>query len=267
MDAIVGLKTFEETVYGVRLHGIETGSGPGTLLFLHGWCGNHASFKEQIKQFLPTHRCIAIDLPGHGRSAKPQIDYSIVFFAEIINGLIQKLGLRDSVVVGHSMGGCIAVEMLHQDPDTARGAVLVDPAMILPTRGMVRSLNRSHDAMREHGVRETYWNGMKRYMLRADDPEEISTWLHSVQRRVPIHVALTAWQGMIDWNGRAALKAASEKPLAYIAAEYPNNHRAEMKRAVPSLFWGEVLAGSHHCHLSEPVQVNAMMTAFLRRIG
>ena len=74
------------------------------------------------------HRVVAIDLPGYGKSSKANYDYSMAFYARTVEGVIDALGLGRVVLVGHSMGGQIALTHALRYPGRAEALVLVSPA-------------------------------------------------------------------------------------------------------------------------------------------
>jgi pimeloyl-ACP methyl ester carboxylesterase len=72
------------------------------------------------------HRVIAIDLLGHGGSEKPRGGYSIKDQAQLVAGALAKLGVRDATVVGHSLGGAVAIAVAEQSPDLVSGLAIID---------------------------------------------------------------------------------------------------------------------------------------------
>lgn len=112
----------------VEMAYVDEGKGPQTLLFIHGlgsylkaWNLNIASLKDQ-------YRCIAIDLPGYGKSSTGNYTFSMSFFAEQVNQFIEKLKLENVVLVGHSMGGQIATHLALTQPSYLDKLVLLAPA-------------------------------------------------------------------------------------------------------------------------------------------
>jgi len=84
-----------------------------TILFLHGWPGNHNLFEYQFNK-LPQlgFRCIGIDTRGFGKSDKPFNGYDYNTLSDDVRGVVEKLGLRDFTLAGHSTGGAIAVRYM-----------------------------------------------------------------------------------------------------------------------------------------------------------
>lgn len=84
-----------------------------TILFLHGWPGNHNLFEYQFN-VLPGlgYRCIGIDTRGFGNSDKPFYGYDYNTLSDDVRGVVEALGLRDFTLAGHSTGGAIAVRYM-----------------------------------------------------------------------------------------------------------------------------------------------------------
>jgi len=117
----------EVVVDGIRLHVAEAGQGPA-LLLLHGLSATHANWEYTIPAFADRWRVVAPDLPGHGRSAKPDAPYTIDFYAGVIRSLGRELGIDEAVVIGNSLGGQIAIEIGLAYPAWTRALVLAAPA-------------------------------------------------------------------------------------------------------------------------------------------
>ncbi len=112
---------------GMRIHLAEAGEGRG-LILLHGLSATHANWEHTIPAFADRWRVIAPDLPGHGKSAKPDAPYTIDFYAGVIRSLGRELGVREAVVMGNSLGGQIAIELGLSYPTWTRALVLAAPA-------------------------------------------------------------------------------------------------------------------------------------------
>ena len=116
------------SVEGVDVHYFDFRPwAPGPpLLFLHGYsgCGYEAYF---FQDDLGPRRVIAPDLPGHGKSGKPDIDYDLGYYLEFLRGFMQALRLDHVVLVGHSMGGKIAAAYAALDGSSVDRLILIAP--------------------------------------------------------------------------------------------------------------------------------------------
>jgi pimeloyl-ACP methyl ester carboxylesterase len=95
------------------------------VLLIHGLGGTRATWTPLIDALARTHRVIAPDLPGHGDSAAPAGDYSLGAHATVMRDLLIALGHRSATVIGHSLGGGIALQFASQFPDRTSRLVLI----------------------------------------------------------------------------------------------------------------------------------------------
>jgi pimeloyl-ACP methyl ester carboxylesterase len=113
----------------IELHGHpvavrRAGSGPA-LLLLHGIASDSSTWGEVLPALAARHTVIAPDLLGHGASAKPMADYSLGAFASSVRDLLVRLGHERATIVGHSLGGGVAMQFAYQFPERVERLVLV----------------------------------------------------------------------------------------------------------------------------------------------
>jgi flavin reductase (DIM6/NTAB) family NADH-FMN oxidoreductase RutF/pimeloyl-ACP methyl ester carboxylesterase len=109
--------TWEGTAY------VAMGEGE-PLVFIHGVGLNADAWTPQIQAFASTHRVIAVDMLGHGGSTVPQANATLDSYVEQLEQLLDGLGISAATVVGHSMGGLVALGFAHHHPErTLRVAV------------------------------------------------------------------------------------------------------------------------------------------------
>ena len=98
-----------EAADGVPIVYDAKGAGETALVFLHCWSCDREFWREQVDVFAEDYRVVAMDLPGHGASGAGREDWSIAGLAEDVRTVVDELGLERVVLVGHSMGGPIAL--------------------------------------------------------------------------------------------------------------------------------------------------------------
>jgi pimeloyl-ACP methyl ester carboxylesterase len=111
------------------LHGrpvtyVEAGAGP-VLLLIHGMAGTLENWQQVIEPLAQHHTVVAPDLPGHGGSAPGGGDYSLGALAAGLRDLLVALGHERATLVGHSLGGGIAMQFAYQFPEITERVVLV----------------------------------------------------------------------------------------------------------------------------------------------
>lgn len=112
----------------VEIAYVEQGSGAQTLLFVHGMGSYLKSWTKNIEVLKQDYRCIALDLPGYGKSSKGNYTHSMTFFADAVQQFIEKLNLKNVVLVGHSMGGQISIHLALRQLPNVQKLILIAPA-------------------------------------------------------------------------------------------------------------------------------------------
>ena len=107
---------------------VDEGQGPNTLLFIHGLGSNLKAWRKNIDHLVGHYRCIALDLPGYGGSDMGVFPFSMNFFANTIQGFVAAMDLEQVVLVGHSMGGQIALHTALKKDEHIEKLILVAPA-------------------------------------------------------------------------------------------------------------------------------------------
>jgi pimeloyl-ACP methyl ester carboxylesterase len=111
-------------VDGLALHYMVAGRGPAVVL-LHGLGGFAQSWRQTIDALAPRATVFALDLPGFGRSAKPRTTYQLGYFASALHAFLGAMGLSQASLVGHSLGGSVAVNFALTHPTRVERLALV----------------------------------------------------------------------------------------------------------------------------------------------
>src|ERR1700733_8802269 len=111
-------------IHGEQFAVLDEGQGEA-LLLIHGMAGSSQTWRAILPQLAKKYRVIAPDLLGHGQSSKPRGDYSLGAFAVSLRDLLDELGVAQATVVGHSLGGGVAMQFFYQHPDYCRRLVLI----------------------------------------------------------------------------------------------------------------------------------------------
>ncbi|HEY5936084.1 MAG TPA: alpha/beta fold hydrolase, partial [Kofleriaceae bacterium] len=114
--------TFVE-IGGVQVRYRDAGTGPAVVL-LHGYGASSDSWLPVIPALAKAHRVIAIDLKGFGWTTRPEGDYSPDAQATLAWGVLDKLGVKDVAIVGHSWGSSVALAMAVAQPQRTRRVAL-----------------------------------------------------------------------------------------------------------------------------------------------
>ncbi|MFM9036025.1 MAG: alpha/beta fold hydrolase [Mycobacterium sp.] len=122
------------TIHGYRRAFRIAGSGPA-LLLIHGIGDNSTAWEPVHAQLARRFTVIAPDLLGHGQSDKPRADYSVAAYANGMRDLLSVLGIDKVTVVGHSLGGGVAMQFAYQFP------AMIDRLILVGAGGVTKDVN------------------------------------------------------------------------------------------------------------------------------
>src|SRR4029453_1513148 len=111
-------------VDGLRLHYVVEGRGPA-VIFVHGLGGFAESWRHNGRPLANRATVFSVDLPGFGQSAKPRTNYRLGYFANALRGFMDALGLAQASLVGHSLGGAVAITLALMHPSRVERLALV----------------------------------------------------------------------------------------------------------------------------------------------
>ncbi|MEV6796234.1 alpha/beta hydrolase [Streptomyces sp. NPDC051320] len=127
-------------------------AGPPPLLLVHGWGGNGAEWREQVRSWAGRRRVVVPDLRGHGKSSVPRDGYRPRDLAADLACLLRELGTGPVVAVGHSMGGQVTTALAVEHPRLVAALVVLDPAYGADEAEAAR-LPAEQEALRRKGAR------------------------------------------------------------------------------------------------------------------
>ena len=249
---------------GVALAYEERGQGSPPMVFVHGWSCDHRYFAPQVEHFSQEHRTIAVDLRGHGASDAPQQEYTMSAFADDLAWLCNELRVEKPVVVGHSMGAVVALQLAAEHPDVPSAIVMIDGGtrtLVPPPPGGDPSLLLA-DVMRHADDLTPVRQVIEGMFLPTDDPER-RAWIAEAMLSTPRHVIASAWEQLRKVDGRSAAQACSV-PALFINAATWRPELERLRELCPHVMLGQTVGAGHFNMLEVPDQVNAMLSQFLR---
>jgi pimeloyl-ACP methyl ester carboxylesterase len=247
---------------GVALAYDEAGSGDPPLLFVHGAACNRGFWRPQVRRFASSHRVVTADLRGHGRSDAPVQRYTMRLFADDLAWTCTQLRLEKPVVVGHSLGGMVALDFASGFPDRTRAAVLIDSLLLAggDRAEVVRDLVASLRGGDPGSALKRYFAGL----FGPDDDPALASWILGQAVLTPPHVTSSLWEeSILSWDDEAALREC-RVPLLYIDAGTPNANLARASELCPGLVIAKTTGSGHFSPLLVPEQVDTILERFLR---
>ncbi|MEH3132611.1 MAG: alpha/beta fold hydrolase [Mycolicibacterium neoaurum] len=220
-------------IHGVRQAVVDQGDGDEVLLLIHGMAGSAETWRAILPQLAKKYRVIAPDLLGHGQSSKPRTDYSLGAFAVGLRDLLDELGVGSATVVGHSLGGGVAMQFLYQHPEYCRRLVLIGSGGLGPDVGWILRLLAAPGAELMMPVIAPP------PVLRAGNA--VRSWLTSVGLRSPRGAEIwNAYSSFADSETREAFLRTLRSVVDYRGQSVSALNRLNLREELPVLaIWGE----------------------------
>ena len=246
-------------VLAVETSGREPGGATGCpVVVVPGWCCDRRSVAPLVQRLGERHRVLLVDLPGHGGSPRSsqagEAGASVAAMADAVLGAVEATGLGRAVVVGHSMGGLVAL-VAAANPDRVAASVLLDPAPVVAApgkdyfaRSVVEVAADVDGAWRRRFAERLLLPGTPR---RAEVVEVMGAF--------PVALAAAELAAMADLDGRTALAGVRVPVLVVTAGAV----EPEIVELLPSVALGRVVGSGHFVQLDVPDQVAAMVERFL----
>jgi len=246
----------------VRIAYHEVGSGDPAIIFIHGGFGNRTGFGNQEEYFSPNHRCIAVDLRGHGESDQPDQVYTMEQHGDDVAELIRQLGLKKPVLVGQSMGGQVIISCAARHPDRVGAIASLDSPSNIPGWHSRHHGPFDHLMTAEHDFRQTLRDFLSASYLPTDDPSRVGTIMERLAL-VPDHVILNGWKGMMGFDPAPIMREV-KCPYLYIDCGQPHLDLDLLRELCPQLVVGKTVGAGHKALQDVPDQINAMLNRFIR---
>jgi len=243
-----------------KIHYVSEGKGKDAIVLVHGWTCNLDNWRDQIPELSKRARVIALDLPGHGKSDKPQIKYDMDLFAAAIDAVMKDANVEHAVLVGHSMGTPVIRQFYRKYPQKTLALVIVDGG--LRPFGTKEQRERFMAPLRgpeykDAGVK--MFAGMTPTLPQADKDRVTESYLNT-----PQHVIVSAMDTMADESlyGNDKINV----PVLAILAKSPfwaPDTEQFFRSLAPDLDFQMWEGVDHFLFMGKPKEFNAAVIAFL----
>ena len=222
----------------VHLYRTDRGRGSDAFVFLHYFAGSSLAWKAVSALIAPARRCVAVDLRGFGDSPAPSSGYAVGDSADDVSALVATLGLERYVLVGHSMGGKIAMALAARRPRGLGGLVLVAPSP--PTPEPMPEATRAH-LLASYGDRGSAVETARTITVRPLAPAAFDQVVADTLR-----TSRPAWDAWLREGTReniaASMSRVDVRTLVVAGGEDPVMHRDMLERDVVKRIAGARMA-------------------------
>jgi pimeloyl-ACP methyl ester carboxylesterase len=200
------------------------GDGEPALVFVHGWSCDRRYWGGQVGAFADRYRVVAIDLAGHGESGIGRSSWTMAAFGEDVVVVVDRLGLRRVVLVGHSMGGDVIVEAALRLGDRVAGLVWADTYTTLDDPPTAKELEAFEAPVRADFVAGT--GALVREMCIPSTDPALVDWIAADMASAPPEIALEALHNAVSNQG--PVDAALPKLRAPVVAINPDSRPTDV---------------------------------------
>jgi 3-oxoadipate enol-lactonase len=239
------------------------------LVFLHGIGGAARAWRSQLNFFGERYRAIAWDMPGYGGSA-PLSTVSIAALADALQDFLQQIGATRPVLVGHSIGGMIAQQLLAKNPGIASAVVLAQtsPAFGKPDGDWQKAFIGARLGPLDRGETMVSLAPVLVRELVGDDPDPSGMALaRDCMAAVPAATYRAIMLALMGFDLRDALGSIAVPTLVLSGSKdknAPAPMMAKMASYIPSATYVELEGVGHLVNLERPATFNAALDQFLK---
>jgi pimeloyl-ACP methyl ester carboxylesterase len=261
------IKSSIQAIDGVTITYDVRGDAETALVFIHGWCSNRTFWKEQLDEMAKQYRVVAIDLPGHGESGRNREKWSITSFAEDVETVVESLDLKQVILIGHSMGGLVALEAAPLLPDVVIGVIGIDAISNVESENQPDMMERVIAAFEADF--EGTMNAFVPRLFSANTDSTIVQWVAKSSAKADKVMALSIMRGVSEIDEKNLLSSAGVPVrCVYAASEDPSGPQSyvEINKKYADFDAVFVDGVGHFLYLENPDEVNRHLLAFIKEI-
>ena len=241
---------------GARINFFVEGKGEPALIFIHGWSCDKSYWENQVKEFSPKYKVVTIDLAGHGESGMNRKNYTMELFGEDVAAVVNELGLKKVILIGHSMGGVVVIEAARILKDKVIGLVGADTFQNL---GETMTADQIEPFLKP--FKENFSSHAKEFVKSMFPPSANPVLVKKVSddmASAPPEVAISAMENMFKDNAITALKEIDVPIISINCDLYPV--REEENRKLVKSFEVKMMKGvGHFVMLEDPAKFNQLL--------
>ncbi|MEM8798720.1 MAG: alpha/beta hydrolase [Pseudomonadota bacterium] len=236
----------------------------GTVVIIHGWCSTHATMAPLARLF-PHHRRLRPDLLGHGSSPLAS-DYSIEAQARaVVSALTAATCAPRPILIGHSMGAQIAIELATSGNVDPSALILLDPAQIFPVQKVLDFRETFTRALGGQNPGKLVAELIRASFTAVEDEAEVAAQI-AAALATPAEVVRAAWEAIGNWDGPSAV-AKIKCPTLLISPSKPINRPDAFPKMNGCIMTAQVAGAGHNMQFEVMDQIGPMIRRFLSLNG
>jgi pimeloyl-ACP methyl ester carboxylesterase len=245
---------------GVALAYDEAGQGDPPVILVHGWGVGRWAMRPLFEDMRRRRRTVSVDLSGFGESDATGQARTIHGHADDVAAVIAGLGLGRAVVVGHSMGGVVALDVAARYGDRVSALGILE-GLVLPPEETASAIRGVLDGLRGDRYREVV-AGYQRYVIGPRLDPELRSRIVDGAVSQPRGAFADMLSDMLAYDGAAAVARVS-CPILYVGTGEPYSDLTRLRAICPALAT-ETLAGcGHYFPLEAPEQLHPVLARFV----
>lgn len=249
---------------GVAIHYDSTGKGEPAIVLVHCWSCDRHLWDAVVPRLARDHRVVTLDLAGHGASGRDRKEWTIGAFGEDVRAVVDALGLRQVVLVGHSMGGPVTLEAARRLPGRVAGLVPVDTGLNVEqtsspaeVAGLMAPFEKDYRATADAFTRQ--------YMFTPKSDKALIDRVAAKNAAAPPEIAIPCLRAALGYDARPALKEVRVPAHAVNADLYPTD--VEANRRHFASYDVTIMKGvGHYLMLEDPARFSELLAGAIAQL-
>jgi pimeloyl-ACP methyl ester carboxylesterase len=229
------------------------------LVWVHGWTCNAQLWHGQ-EPLYTKYRSIVLDLPGHGRSAAPHIDYHVELFGRAVNAVLDAESIKSAVIIGHSLGGPVATMAMRLSPERVKGIIYTDSFLHLPQAYITHTVRSVRSAAMAD---DRIFIGYLDDFFTAKTTEKVKKQVIDTMTSTDLHVRT----GVVGTKASPQVWRWDETydiPALHIGTVFYKEKDQEWSHHMPQLEMSNMQGYGHFMFMEAPEKFNAQVEGWMK---
>ncbi|MEO0553034.1 MAG: alpha/beta hydrolase [Bacteroidota bacterium] len=191
------------------------------LIFVHGFCEDSSMWEGFCEPFIDQHEVFLVDLPGFGKSSLPSKDFTLEEIADQLAQWMKSLKINNAIVIGHSLGGYVILELAKNYPELIEGFGLFHSTAFVDTEEKRDTRNKVIEFVEENGV-EVFADSFVPQLFYTKNRKRLATEIEqavNTARQTPLETLVGYTKAMRDRNDRTDVLKSFDGPVLFIAGD------------------------------------------------